>query len=458
MQVMKAMPEFIGRNDIDPRAWTVEEGQAVRGDAWTDMRVAKMRVPFGADETSRVVRAHELMHAKVSPTNMDAIRAVPIPYEVIMSAEEFRVNMLIKAQGFDVDYLSDGSESFVGKLHGQNQDWNGIVRAMASMAGTKAGTAFLRGLKTEDPALEGKARAVQKMLAKEWRRATKARDGRVITKHVASTEMLGNQLPAGFSKFTLHIANLLHSLMIPETPEGTPDPHADTEIPDVENIVKNGAGRFAQLMELHVPKPKHVDGRLGRRRMASQVGKNPRRIERLLMDPDKRVFDRRARGRGGVVLIDQSGSMHLDESDIWSIIEHAPGCVIIGYSHATGRHSIPNVWVIADRGNVADKVPDGNGGNGVDGPAIRFATAKRRAGEPFIWVCDGHVTDGQSDESWQNLSEECASLVVKNGIHMAEDVAGAVEALKRAGRGERLAPKAVGPIERTTAWREHSNS
>ena len=69
MEVMKAMPEFITRNDIEPRAWSVDEGAPVRGDAWTDMRVAKMRVPFGADETSRVVRAHELMHAKVSPIN-----------------------------------------------------------------------------------------------------------------------------------------------------------------------------------------------------------------------------------------------------------------------------------------------------------------------------------------------------------------------------------------------------
>lgn len=59
MQVMKAMPEFINRRDIEPRAWEVQEGNPVRGDAWTEMRAAKMRVPYGADNTSRVVRAQD---------------------------------------------------------------------------------------------------------------------------------------------------------------------------------------------------------------------------------------------------------------------------------------------------------------------------------------------------------------------------------------------------------------
>ncbi|MFM7126343.1 MAG: hypothetical protein ACKOYO_05740, partial [Actinomycetota bacterium] len=63
-----------------------------------------MQVPTGDDETSRCVRAHELMHAKVSPTS------IWIPDDVdhldsatVVAAEEFRINMLIKSVGFAVD-------------------------------------------------------------------------------------------------------------------------------------------------------------------------------------------------------------------------------------------------------------------------------------------------------------------------------------------------------------------
>ena len=40
-------------------------------------------------------------------------------------------------------------------------------------------------------------------------------------------------------------------------------------------------------------------------------------------------------------------------------------------------------------------VPPGNVGNGVDGPALRFALSSRRGREPVIWVCDGQVTDSE---------------------------------------------------------------
>ena len=90
----------------------------------------------------------------------------------------------------------------------------------------------------------------------------------------------------------------------------------------------------------------------------------------------------------------------------------------------------------------------------MDGPAIRFAQKRRRAGEPFIWVCDGLVTDGTNDRPSDGLSEECANLVVKYGIHMTADVEQGVSALRRASAC-RLPAEAVGTIARTRAWRDH---
>ena len=446
MQVMKAMPEFINRRDIEPRAWEVQEGNPVRGDAWTEMRAAKMRVPYGADDTSRVVRAHELMHAKVSPTNPEAMLALGIETELLMMAEEFRVNMLVAKQGFPIDALADGSESQTGKIIGENGDWNGVVRFLPAVAGTKAGANFLRGLKTTNPEFEKQARELQKALAKIWKK----------TPAVASTVADENGLPQGFNKLTVPIARLLESLLKPEGNDGTPDEFGNEEIPDVKNIVKSGAGAFARLIELQLPKPRAVDGNLGRKRVATNIGRNPRRIGRMLTDPERRIFDRRAKGRGGVVLIDQSGSMRLETENLWEIIEEAPGCVIIGYSHRVGSEEIPNVWVMAERGKVVEKVPAGNGGNGVDGPAIRFAQAKRKQGEPFIWVCDGYVTDGKADNNYANLTDECAGLVVKHGIHQVGDVEDAIKALKQVKQGKRLKANAVGEIKNSSFWKERN--
>lgn len=437
--VRQPLPEFLERQDVAPRTWSILEGAPVRGDAWTEMRAARMRVPFGDDALSRVVRAHEMMHAKVSPVNGEALNAIKIDHACLISAEEFRVNMLIAHQGFDVSSLADGSESRTGRILGENNDWNGIVRFIASVAGTKSCADFLRGLKASNPEYAKQARAIQNHLMKEWRRATK-----YGTKHIASTADKGG-LPGGFA-YSVNWGRFLESLLHSENTDGTPDEFDNDEAPDVANIAKGKSGKFAQLIELTVAKPRNVDGRMGRKRIATNIGKNPRRIHRMLVDPEQRVFDKRARGKGGVVLIDQSGSMSLSDNDIWSIIEHAPGCVIIGYSHLPGSTDVPNIWVIAERGNVAETAPKGNGGNGVDGPALRFALAKRRHNEPFIWVCDGGVTDGANDSYYENLAVECVDLVAKNGIHMVEDVHEAVSALKLVARGTRLPTVGIGPL------------
>lgn len=454
MEVMKAMPEFITRNDIEPRAWSVDEGAPVRGDAWTDMRVAKMRVPFGADETSRVVRAHELMHAKVSPINGVALaefaNAQGLSEEAIVSAEEFRVNALLGNQGFNIDALSDGSESKAGKIIGENGNWNGMIRFMASTAGTKAGADFIRGLKTTSPEFAEQARELQKVINKFFRDKKK----RIGVASIADTNLSKNGLPRGFENFTVPLAKILESLLKRDGESSEPSEFESDQLPKVKDLATNKAGMFGRLIEKQIPKPKHVDGKLGRKRIATNIGRNPRRINRMLTDPERRIFDRHAKGKGGIVLIDQSGSMSLSDDDIQNIIAQAPGCVIIGYSHRQGSEDIPNVWVIAERGKVANEIPSGNGGNGVDGPAIRFAQAKRRNGEPFIWVCDGYVTDGKGDQYYQNLGEECASLVKRYQIHMVAQVEDAVTALKRVARGEKLQARAVGLLTDTAVWKD----
>ena len=53
-----AMPEWLSREDRIAAPWTVVEGAAQRGEAFTDLVSHHMQIPVGADETSRCIRAH----------------------------------------------------------------------------------------------------------------------------------------------------------------------------------------------------------------------------------------------------------------------------------------------------------------------------------------------------------------------------------------------------------------
>ena len=443
-----AMPEWLTRKDITGGAWTIEEGQPVRGDAWTQLLARRMRVPTGSDPASRAVRGHEMVHAKVSPDMLYTDGRYGATTESLIAAEEYRVNYLLGEAGFDIDELTDGSEHRSGEIAGQNEDWNGSIRFLTAISNTKAASAYIRGVSKHNKKMADSLTAFQKELKKEFRKAAKsfspAKTNPILDQHKEEAY----QYPSGF-RAAIQLAMFIDKFIMSD------DEQEDEGIPEPEQIKpKTGkVGQFASLVEKQLPKPRRVDGKIGRKRIATNIGYNPRRIDRMLTDPEMRVFDRRTKGKGGVLLIDQSGSMSFTEEDLKQIIEAAPGCVIIGYSHRPGTTTEPNIWVIAERGHVANEIPTGKRGNGVDGPAVRFAARKQRTGEPFIWVCDGVVTDGDADEVYANLEEEAAALVVKHRIHMVDTVETAVKALKRAAQGERLPMQATGRLVNTNAWR-----
>lgn len=441
-----AMPEWLERDDIAARPWVVEEGAPRRGEAFTNLVTHRMRVPLGSDETSRCIRAHELMHAKVSPVTIVIPESYAyLAHDTVVVAEEFRVNMLTGVAGFPVmKFLSDGSERRTGERLAECLEWNELVHMVAATAGTKSHNELLAGVRKVRPQWVRPLRQVTAAIRRHWKGAT---DNETNLDFVSSTTPVDG-IPEGWF-FTLEVARILHRALRSSAEI------EEADAPDLANLDDHDAdpeGRWGRLIELSVDRTRRVDGRIGRRKRASVVGRNPRHIERLLTDPQRRIFERRDRGNGGVVLIDQSGSMRLTQDDLWNIIEAAPGCVVVGYSHAPGTDATPNIWVIAERGHVTEQVPSGNLGNGVDGPALHFALRKRRNGEPFIWVCDGWVTD-ELDQFNDRLTDECATIVATNGIHQVPNVAHAIAALGRAGRGETLRPTAIGPVATSDAWR-----
>lgn len=456
-----AMPEFLTRNDIEGGAWIVGEGTPTRGDAWTNIHERHMRVPFGDSPLARVIRAHEMAHAKASPIDVNAAAATcGENVHIIAACEEVRVNEMIKLAGFDIDLLTDGSEKATGVELAKmgRAGWNGVVQMVTATANTKASNALISGIRSIDPDMAKAAGELRKAIRKYITAAKKSARhyGNGYGDRIGSTQLVTEGLNRGFLNFTAPMAEIVSAFMVGEDQEGEPiDSSEGDPTETLEELARraNGGkrGQWAKMVLDTIPLTRNIDGKLGRKRIASDVGRNPRRIDRMLTDPERRVFDRRSRGKGGIVLIDQSGSMSLDTDDINAIVEAAPGCVIIGYSHAPGSTGTPNVWILANRGKVVEEVRRGNGGNGVDGPALRFALAHRRTGELFVWVCDGFVTDGKNDNQFINLDNECAAIVVKHSIHMVAKVGDAIDAIQRAARGERLGTRMIGNIAEASA-------
>lgn len=452
------VPEFLSsRKDIadNPNPWDVQQLHPMQGGA-TDIARQIMKVPFGDDAYSTAVRAHEMMHARISPPNKDACGLFPIPPHFVEAGEEFRVNTMIRRAGFDADALKSGSEKAQGVRLAEQDDWSGMVYATGVLAGTAAAADFIKGVATVDKKRAEALRALNKALVDKAKKFTNTQ--------LADTtpSKTYNGVPRGFTRYARMFAEMLNAADQLEQKatddEGRPvEMDAEGETVDgkkMRQALSGKGGAFAPLvLDTSIPLSRRLSGKLGRKRVATDMGRNPRRINRMLTDPHRRVFDRYTKGQGGIVLIDQSGSMGLNERDVMALLEAAPGCVIIGYSHQPGSSGVPNVWVLAERGKVVAEVRDGNGGNGVDGPAIRFAQKKRKTGEPFVWVCDGYVTDGKRDDNHQSLNDECAALVVRHDIHMVHNIGEAVSALKKCASGQRLHARAVGLVRDGVAWK-----
>jgi hypothetical protein len=151
----------------------------------------------------------------------------------------------------------------------------------------------------------------------------------------------------------------------------------------------------------------------------------------MITDPDKRIFSRKTRALGGVVVIDASGSMNWADSDLEKVMSASAGATILMYSDGDGEGQ-PNAWIVARQGRRVRHLPEAPGGNGVDGPALLYASQylRTRRSLPIIWVSDGGVT-GRGDVSSSQLYREVERICKRHNIVRVETVNSAVAMLKR---------------------------
>jgi len=402
-------------------------------------------VPLDQDEVARHIRAHELFHIRLSPSDIRPwVRRGNASLESLLFAEECRINFVMQCNGFEPQkYLTDSRDNTTGYEAAKAKDWRTLIRGIAATYGTAGKDPFLRGV--DKAAVEMKETSLYEDVKMIFDQIDKflnshkssAKSDRKINKgKVPMTE--------GFL-VTEQIATLLdkHIKMADETGK---IPKMCTSVRGYELSKSVG---FAPLCQGKAPLTRMHNGNMGKVRLCSPTGRNPRRIHRMLTDPYRRIFDRTKRNSGGVVLIDWSGSMHLEESDVLKILNAAPGATVAAYAHSPGSTDVPNFWILAKDGKMVDKLPDTHGcGNGVDGNALRWALkSKRFANEPIIWVCDGAVTSGHDDGMYSILNVEARGLAIKAKAVMKQCVEEAIDYLKKLTQGTAPSgPILVGPM------------
>ena len=206
---------------------------------------------------------------------------------------------------------------------------------------------------------------------------------------------------------------------------------SDNEIQELENRMRqeliekmtyhssSGIGKWGE-MEIHTPAMSvNLKGRLkgGRQYRPSDYGYNPKYINRYCID--KQIFKQKQNVKGGTILIDSSGSMSFSGQDILEIMEILPAVNIAMYN---GRSRTGDLRIIAKNGmRVSDDYlsTHSGGGNVVDGPALRWlSTMPARR----IWVSDMYVFGAGSNSSGYNLLKECYDLCTQHKIINLKDI------------------------------------
>lgn len=463
-----AEPEWLSRNDTEHGQWTVESCEPRRGIPATSIVGRAMRVPTAQNEMERCVRAHEMMHAKVSPAGeweqwqkrgIASIQALTV-------VEELRVNFLCGKAGFPVmQHLTDGGETADGERIAAQNNWETAVHMAIATAGTASNKVYLNGVRRHNR-LWGKVLAdISKRSVKEMEKAY--RTGRLASTNVHTKVKLA---PLGFI-YTEKIAEWVDRLAGMPAPDEQEEeqessseesslvtkgedksskrehsnkgvsPKTETEESErFKNItpdaMHSNIAYWGELVIEKLPMPKQTRGNIGKKRVASNVGRSPRRLHRMLTDPDKRIFDKVSRGLGGVVVIDGSGSMSFTHDQIRQIVEASPGATVAIYSDMDHSAGGTNMWIVADKGKMVETLPDVGGGNSVDFPALEWAVKNRqRSNAPVVWVTDGGVCGPHQGYS-EMLAMQCINYCKKNRIIVLPHVEEALVQLKTLQRGQ----------------------
>jgi len=441
-------PELVGPGgkpwrvlDSTDRPWLPSSGV-------TDMGRRVVYTPLRSDGDA--VSRHEMAHVLLSPPRgMPRVRFEPL---VLHAVEDARVNLALAAAGlglaFDAELLAEVRLRLAGELK-HRRFAVVLLRAVASL-----GTNGVAVARAELHAAPPRMRA----WAEGWLERVETRLERARRRHggAAARFRTGLDLARELARDLERRGLLDRPIEAPQLACCVPVP-ADADEDDCTSIDRlfdslweserdrgeddgPDGPRPGELVVRDVPLP------LGRAPAARAIGRRARPAAEgcHLVRPhrwalDRKVFRRPVRWRGGTVLIDTSGSMHLRPRSLEALVDASRGAALVAIYSGRGREG--ELRVVARggrRAEEADLAPYGSG-NVVDLPALQWLA---RQAEPRLWVSDGGVT-GENDRGSREIRRRCAKVVRQGRIAR---VASAEEAVRRltAGRG----PGCVSPAAR----------
>lgn len=456
--------------------WGTSSSPLSRGSAYTDLMNHEMSAPEGDSDIARAIRYHELTHARFSPVHVpkQLCDQLGISVETVRVAEEMRINLITTTM--DNRYygglpraeehseiaqltkkLTDNTEGASADFANANKDFRKAVYLMYATYGLDVFRTVKRRLK----------------LNKEWAGAIEG-----IAKHLRNNYHLGRSyaggeigstvpdtfaymdsrtprqvvLPRGFIDFTVRVATEIESI-IANGGAGRGDRYQPSDEGGVDGDEERSAEKRRavgavssvpweglRLGITSLTEPTAVF--MGRRKRPAITGKAPRRPDRLLTDPERRIFTETVRGAGGIVVFDCSGSMGVAHDVIRRTTALFAGATVLAYTNAMDRSgSESNAWVLARNGRMISETDMNklrlNRGNGCDGEALRWAVRNKRKGDFILWVSDVGVT-GHGDAQTHEMIVDCAELVRRHGIIQVNDTEAAVEMLSEMKRSGRL--------------------
>ena len=439
---------------LDGRGWGVSPAPLQRGSAFTDFGQAHMAVPVGDDPASAAVRLHEMVHASISPSSLPnaLVEQIGVTLRSVRIAEEMRVNMVARHVGTcgslaaSMDDLTDGSEVSSAKNAVDRRNWNDAVALYLQTYNTGVHKSVRRAL-IRVPEWRESFDLIEKHLeVYSWKyRALSGYNANMTTMNLSATdaveyvwfdgssgELCRNIIPSGF-RYSLDMATVIEDWM-KSPPARNASESARVTVPRGRAARTNWAELRFGITALTEPTANFI----GRRKRPAITGKHPSRPDRLLTDPERRIFREVVRGGNAVVVFDCSGSMSVTHDMVRRAVERFAGATIAVYTQQ-GAHNA-NTWVVARNGRMMsrtdfDALPLGNG-NGVDYPVLRWAVNQRRTSKDFVlWVSDGYVT-GRNDIHDENLLDECLDLSLRErivGVDTPEEAIELLDRMKRTG-------------------------
>jgi len=463
---------------VEPINWDIVPSAGEFG-AKVDFVSGVMAIPLAGDAHSQRQQLKQLIQARVTPLDDSIYDELAKRYKIqgmttgiLRAAESARISAITElfAEVKGLKLEPDGSEKITGKrLATANtaESWDRSVEFTLRNHGTKAFDSFASGVRSVNP---------------EWSTALRKLNKRLIGTFNGSAADLGDTSPCSYGddlkgpvgfQNTLYAANAVRDYLsdgyqapqeMREMTKKSEDERAakygktdkvdyekntlgdeqidldDSDIPDDFEFSHDDGGFAELIIDDTMPLTVEVNGYMRRKRRGMTSGRRVTYPSRMLTDPNRRVFGTKVKVKGGIVVVDISGSMSLSQEDIEAIVEAAPAAVIIAYSYCGS--GVPNAWILANRGwRVRDVGSIGGRGNGVDGPALTWAIRHKKHNEDIVWVSDGQVTterDGQNDE----IVTQCAKLIKKHRIIMIPSVREAVAMFKNG----KLVNKPAGPI------------